>query len=173
MKGITPIISIIILLLITIGLAGAAWTYMSGYFSGLTARYIEVGYSYCDGNVAKIMLTNRGTSPLPLNCEANGNILDCKNFKIIKKSAPTGHEDMKDPDGGTTNFFDAESFKPGESVIFSEQCTEAGTPGTCVYVVISGTKGGTQVMIECAGGEMETTPPPPPPGEGEDTGGLL
>ncbi|MBI4176279.1 MAG: hypothetical protein HY518_03675, partial [Candidatus Aenigmarchaeota archaeon] len=34
MKAITPIISIIILLLITIALAGAAYTYLSIYFQG-------------------------------------------------------------------------------------------------------------------------------------------
>jgi len=48
-KGITPIISIIILLLITISLAGAAWTFLQGvFFPQITKTFmIPTGGSYC------------------------------------------------------------------------------------------------------------------------------
>ncbi len=47
MKGITPIISIIILLLLTVGMAAAAWSYMSSYFSSITAKTIEISMQKC------------------------------------------------------------------------------------------------------------------------------
>jgi flagellin-like protein len=48
-KGITPIIAIIILLLITIALAGAAWAFLSGVLVSQTQKsfYIQPGGAYC------------------------------------------------------------------------------------------------------------------------------
>jgi flagellin-like protein len=37
-KGITPIIAIIVLLLITVALAGATWTYLSAYWVGIVGQ---------------------------------------------------------------------------------------------------------------------------------------
>lgn len=54
MKGITPIISIIILLLLTVGLAATAWTYMANYLTGITAKNIEISTQKC--------VTGRGTN---------------------------------------------------------------------------------------------------------------
>ncbi|MBI4182033.1 MAG: hypothetical protein HY520_03645 [Candidatus Aenigmarchaeota archaeon] len=47
-KGITPIIATIIVLLIAIALAGAAYTWITGYWTGLTAGLIEVQSITCD-----------------------------------------------------------------------------------------------------------------------------
>ncbi len=61
-KGITPIIAIIVLLLITVALAGAAWTYLSTYMDVLTGQSIEVRDSFCvGGNDAVIVVANTGT----------------------------------------------------------------------------------------------------------------
>jgi flagellin-like protein len=61
-KGITPIISIIILLLITIALAGAAWTYMQGFlFSQISKTFIvPTGGAYCTNGIIKIYAHNTG-----------------------------------------------------------------------------------------------------------------
>lgn len=65
-KGITPIISIIVLLLITIGLVGIAWLYLSGYILGRTEKTIESPYggSWCDSSGAYVTLTNTGTQDI-------------------------------------------------------------------------------------------------------------
>ncbi len=50
-KGITPIIAIIVLLLITIALAGAAWTYLQGFlFSQISKTFnVPPNSIYCSG----------------------------------------------------------------------------------------------------------------------------
>ena len=63
MKGITPIIAIIILLLITISLAAAAWTFLTGYFTGLTTGTIELSQPTClSGTIPFAVVKNIGTS---------------------------------------------------------------------------------------------------------------
>ncbi|MFH1237589.1 MAG: archaellin/type IV pilin N-terminal domain-containing protein [Candidatus Aenigmatarchaeota archaeon] len=70
-KGITPIISVIILLLITVGLAAAAWTYMGNFFSSLTAKTIEIPTQKCISGASgatnvMIILHNMGTESVSL-----------------------------------------------------------------------------------------------------------
>ncbi len=66
-KGITPIIAIIVLLLITVALAGAAWTYLSTYMSGLTGQSVEVRDYFCTGgSTATIIVANTGTLDIPV-----------------------------------------------------------------------------------------------------------
>ena len=65
-KGITPIIAIIVLLLITIALAGAAWTYLQGFlFSQITKTFtVPPNSIYCSGSGAsrtiKVYAQNTG-----------------------------------------------------------------------------------------------------------------
>lgn len=65
-KGITPIIAIIVLLLITVALAGTAWTYLSGYLGGLTGKSAEIRDYFCVNNqYPTIIVANTGTLALP------------------------------------------------------------------------------------------------------------
>ena len=65
LKGITPVIAIIVLLLITVALAGAAWSYLSTYWGTLTAKTAEVTDAFCtSGDTAVVLLRNTGTSSL-------------------------------------------------------------------------------------------------------------
>lgn len=64
MKGITPIISIIILLLITVGLAATAWTYMGNYLTTLTAKSIEIPTQKCIDGDAMAVIHNMGTAKI-------------------------------------------------------------------------------------------------------------
>ena len=69
-KGITPIIAIIILLLITVSLAGLAWTYLSGILTGRTegSFVIPTNGIFCDedpttGNThIRVLIQNTGIS---------------------------------------------------------------------------------------------------------------
>ena len=62
MKAITPVIAIIVLLLITVAISGGAWTYISGYWTGMIDTQIEVTDAFCAGtDQAKILVKNIGT----------------------------------------------------------------------------------------------------------------
>ena len=62
MKAITPVIATIVLLLITVAIAGSAWNYISGYWSGTVDKQIEVTDAFCVGtNQAKVLVRNIGT----------------------------------------------------------------------------------------------------------------
>jgi flagellin-like protein len=65
-KGITPIISIIILLLITIALAGVAYTFLMGQmFTRIGGSFdIPIGGAFCTNGQITILVTNTGTSDL-------------------------------------------------------------------------------------------------------------
>jgi flagellin-like protein len=61
-KGITPVIAIIVLLLITVALAGATWTYLSAYWEGIVGKNVQVMDSYCvAGSNGIILVRNTGT----------------------------------------------------------------------------------------------------------------
>lgn len=61
-KGITPIISIIILLLITVALAGAAWTFLQGFIFPQISKSFLVpdGGSFCSAGRIQVYLVNTG-----------------------------------------------------------------------------------------------------------------
>ena len=65
-KGISAIISIVILLLITVGLAGTVFTYLTGYSRTLTSSLVEVMSITCNKDIATIYIKNTGTEPIPL-----------------------------------------------------------------------------------------------------------
>lgn len=62
-KGLSYIVASIIMLIITISLAGAAWLYMSGHLTGTTVQLIDVlDFTYGD-----IRIRNLDTSPITEN----------------------------------------------------------------------------------------------------------
>ena len=64
-KGITPVIAIIVLLLITVALAGAAWNYLYAYWITVVGKTIQLMDSYCiAGNEAIILVRNTGTQEI-------------------------------------------------------------------------------------------------------------
>jgi flagellin-like protein len=65
-KGITPVIAIIILLFITIALAGATWTYLQSFLLGYTGKTFEVpqNAAYCANGILKVYVRNSGTLDL-------------------------------------------------------------------------------------------------------------
>ncbi len=61
-RGVTPIIAVVILLLITVALAGTAWTYLSGYVGTQTQKTFSIvtNGAFCEGGVAKVYIVNTG-----------------------------------------------------------------------------------------------------------------
>ena len=67
MKGITPIISIIVLLLITVSLAGAAYVFLGSYMSGMTGQQLKATALPCVGGTsAYVTITNMGSQVVSL-----------------------------------------------------------------------------------------------------------
>lgn len=59
-KGITPVIAIIVLLFITIALAGAAWTYMQGFLFTQISKSFQIPTNgvYCEDGTIKVYVIN-------------------------------------------------------------------------------------------------------------------
>lgn len=142
-KGITPIISVIILLLITIGLASAAWTYMSVYMTNLMGKNLEVLPPICIGGTqVSVIIRNVGTNNLVAN-------------DIFATDVKTGTP-------VTISWFELNGSPAASPVVLSPQtskmaklspdCTVSGTSNTCSYnIVISGSSSQTMVQAVCSG----------------------
>lgn len=66
MKGISTVIAVVVMLLVTIAIIGAAWSYISGYWVGLTAKNAEVTSTDCTNGVVTIFIKNIGGSSINL-----------------------------------------------------------------------------------------------------------
>lgn len=68
MKGMTPVIAIVVLLLITIGLLSGAWVLLFGYYETVVSKPIRtvLGSSYCREGSANIYINNMGISDINL-----------------------------------------------------------------------------------------------------------
>ncbi len=67
MKGVSAIIATILLLMITIALAGTAYIYMSGMLTGRTSKTISLLDASCSGgtsSIITIVISNDGTSSI-------------------------------------------------------------------------------------------------------------
>ena len=91
MKGITPIIGIIILLLIVIAISGLAYTFIFGSFTGYTAKTFRIVPGSADDN--RVIIQNIGTEP----------------FSTDEISITVGGEDAE--------LLNPQTFEPQESVI--------------------------------------------------------
>jgi flagellin-like protein len=151
-KGITPIIAVIILLLITVALAGLAWTFLSGYFTGLTGKTIQVSDFFCMGGVnAQITITNTGTETISLGttgtCDTAGSITgvseSCGDITITRTDGANMHGDL----GGAT------TVRPGGTVVFNDSCWTGSGVSTCSYRIVGGSSGigPNTATVSCAG----------------------
>jgi flagellin-like protein len=137
MKGISPIISIIVVLLITVSLAAAAWTYIAGYWGGLVATGVELTSTICQqGTTAAIYVHKIGTDRM--------NISHGQGLSITRT------------DGGTAVY----SYEPIDGVldagvtgkIKDTACTTAGTQKRCSYDIVETRSGRLhQTYTTCSG----------------------
>ncbi len=106
MKGITPIIAILVLLLITVAIAGAAWVYISSYYGGMTKQQIEVTSADCTTTGTTVYIRNIGTDPVNISSDvfisrefvvagsANTSLV---NYTYVSASASTPNDGMVGP----------------------------------------------------------------------------
>ncbi len=135
-KGITPIIAIIILLLITIALAGAAYSYISAYWT-TTTKNIQIINGYCTGgNTANVLVRNMGTSRVSLS---EIEILDTATGLPVVN--PSGKANWTTIDGTLA----IEGLDQGKTGKFNATC-----PGYCTYRFIYGGAVGSGAPISIA-----------------------
>ncbi|MBN2331179.1 MAG: hypothetical protein JXC85_05170 [Candidatus Aenigmarchaeota archaeon] len=129
-KGITPIIAILVILLITIAITGSAWIYISTYYSGMTSEAIEITSVDCTGSGATIYIHNIGTDTISTNNIA------------ISREVVTG--DCVNSSGGVTtalaaSWGGATEVSPGGTLIFKDtNCVRSVNASVASYTVISG-----------------------------------
>jgi len=107
MKGISPIIATIVILLVTIVIAGAAWAYISGYFSGMVSKGVEITSIDCTTNGVKIYLHNIGSDNIDTaaDIEVSRVLVDVNGACTGNLSASYSVNPV--PPGGTTVLTDA------------------------------------------------------------------
>ena len=124
LKGISAIIATLLILVITLGLAGLAYTYISRIFTART-RTLFVIDAFCYGTDAKIIVRNEGTTDI-----------SGSSVKLIHAS------------GGTcSNSKKPTTFPPGEEVMWNLTGCQSGK--IHVYRLI-GPASSTEVVFTCA-----------------------
>ena len=140
MKGITPIIAIIVLLLITVALAGVAYSYLNSYMTGLTSKSIEVRDSFCvSGDTAIIIVANVGTTPIDVD-ETEGDILILNSAD--GSTVPTANYAWYQTDGTTT--LNNDEIPEGGLARLEIDCTT-----TCSYRLVSGDGRSHSAKVTC------------------------
>ena len=120
MKGVTPIVAIIILLLITIALAGAAYTYLQQYFQSTTGKNVQIVDAVCtSGGIANLILKNIGTQDITLT--------SCTSFDTGDTSENCGDITFIKSEGGdwtttATNITPNTGIPRGSSATFKDYC---------------------------------------------------
>lgn len=138
-KGITPIIAILVILLITIAITGSAWIYISTYYSGITSEAIEITSVDCTSNGATIYMHNIGTDPI-----MTGSI-------AVTREVVTG--DCVNSTGDVTADLEASwgatEAGPGEIATFTDtNCVRSVNASTARYTVILGGRV-NKVQLSC------------------------
>lgn len=127
MKGISAIVATILMLLITISLAGVAYMYITGVFTS-SVQGIEIIDSYCSNNVVSIIIKNTGTS--------NVTSLVCT------QTAPAGDTCSLAP----SPF----AIQPGAMQTFTDTCTGSGGR-SCLYRIVPPSGRSVEASAFCTG----------------------
>ena len=150
-KGITPIISILVLVLVTVSLAGASWIFISSYFSGIASKKVEITGAACSGSLATIYLKNIGTDAININdCIGENNDYTCGDIALKVTQAD---------DSGMPLPWGAKTLGPGQVVGLTSSCS-----GSCQYKIIQ-SYSTFPVLVQCSA--------PPPLTGGMEGGGNL
>ena len=138
-KGITPIIAIVILLLIAVAIAGAAYTYITGYWTGLTAKAIELTSTTCNtSGIVTMNIRNFGQEIINTGSDIS------MSRSVVAGTGTALPNFAKFGDGGMTDFNG--DIDPGKGGVLLDQCT--ATSATCQYTIT--TSGRAQlVTVTC------------------------
>jgi flagellin-like protein len=126
MKGISAVIATILMLLITLTLAGVAYMFISGTFTS-QMQGIEITYSSCSNNVASFLIKNIGTTNITtINCV---------------QTAPAN-------DTCSLTFNPALPLEPGRTTTATDTCSGSGGRA-CLYVITPSGGRGMDAITQC------------------------
>ncbi|MEK6909844.1 MAG: archaellin/type IV pilin N-terminal domain-containing protein [Candidatus Aenigmatarchaeota archaeon] len=148
MRGISTVIATILMLMITIGLAGTAYLYISGAFTQQT-QGIDLVDAFCTGGIiANVSFRNLGTTDISF---ANG---DC----TPSTGSPTscGSIGVTRTSGGGTASIDGinedTTIEPGTAASFGDSgCATSGNPITCIYRITPPSGRSVVATVSCTG----------------------
>jgi flagellin-like protein len=158
MKGITPIISIIVLLLITVSLAGAAYMFLGGYMTSYTSTVTANG-ACAAGTQAVITIANQGTNAITglQPCTfADSFSAVCGDITITRMDGGGSTSGMTSPGSGTGEAFNVATIpaaQPGQiskATFTDTTCTSSGDAHVCRYsFTVLGQP--AEVTVTCSG----------------------
>ena len=126
------VIPVILLLVVTVLLAGLAWVFLSQYVNNVVSTQAQIVDAYCSvGTTSNVVLMNIGTDTISLG--------SCSEGSVNGASAECGDLSVTKTSGGTMNGgFSSTSMDPGDTTTFSDACTTEGAPATCAYRFLAG-----------------------------------
>jgi FlaG/FlaF family flagellin (archaellin) len=134
MKGISDVIAMLLMLVVTIGLVGLAYSYISGVFTARTAVVLNIvpEASSCTPTSITVAVRNDGISP-------SGAV-------TLRITAPDGSDACTN-----TNNLVINSIPPGSVAQPPQACSRATGKGAGYYRIVATTAGSTaQGMVYCA-----------------------
>jgi len=143
MKGITPVIAIIILLLITVALSGATWNYLMMYWEGVVGKQVELTDTFCiQGSQAVVLIRNTGTKEFSPAAEITViNATSGQRFNVWSYVTP--NLSWSSADGANLTG----TLAPNKIARFNTYCP-AGT--YCSFRIIAGSAGRTiRASVQC------------------------
>jgi len=150
MKGISGVIAVILMLMITMALAGSAYLFISGAFSRQT-QGIELVDAFCVGGLeARILFRNAETNDITF-VGSGGTFLGCT--PTTGSPATCGSISVNRLSGGGTASFggDRTPVAPGTTATLRDTgCTTAGTTRTCIYRITSSGRA-VEASVPCTG----------------------
>ena len=141
-KGITPIVATVILLLVVIAIAGAAYTYITGYWGSLTKNVVEMTSAVCTGSTVTMYLRNAGNAVI----DAGSGSTDISISRSIVAGAPTGAMTLTRSNATGACAGANCLLNPRAVVTFADSACGIGT--TCRYTIQAG-GGLTKAQVTC------------------------
>jgi flagellin-like protein len=124
-KGITPIIAILVMLLITIAITGSAWIYITTYYSSMTGKAIEISSIDCTSSGVKIYMRSIGTETIDTNSANDMDVSERLNIS-------------GDDCGSMSVTYSPASVGPGQSVIATDAGCDTSDDATLRYTIVVG-----------------------------------
>ncbi|MBI4182039.1 MAG: hypothetical protein HY520_03675 [Candidatus Aenigmarchaeota archaeon] len=161
MRGITPIISIIILLLITVSLAGAAFTFLQGYlFSSISKSFtVPTGGAYCSNSRLTVYVLNTGYQSTLRDTDFSVLVIDGNDVPQYEAANPAPRQQFNKETGQSGKILDYACGSAGPSPAcgsgrITECCKEPGGAGTGYrgyHTIDIGTSSGLQhLSVYCS-----------------------
>ena len=136
MKGISTVVATILMLVITIALAGTAMMYMRSTVQQ-TTQGIQVLGTTCSNSNVTMTIKNIGTINTTINHTNCIQMTPAAAAGTCTFTLPTPF-----PTGGVV-------LEPGVAADFTEQCGTPGTSKTCIYKIIPGAGQSVDVSVFC------------------------